>query len=166
MALIDQLVTLLHQPKYSVAGVRLQIPYVLPWEEVEDSFRLHWEAGIQWLFDDYKYSYTGNSSKWSVFKDEIIKTREALFAKMRESRYPVETIDLRPKSQTAFDKDQACQLATRWIIDNADVLIGVTEPESEYSDSPEFDNGYSSEVLTQWNNKGQLITIDSMQIPV
>ena len=166
MILIDQLVTLLRQPKYPVAGVRLLIPYVLPWQEVEDSFRLHWEAGIQWLFDNTKYSYSGNSSEWSVFKDEIIKTREGLFTKMRESRFPVETIDLRPEVQTGFDKDQAYQLATRWIIDKAEVLIGVTEPKVEYSDTPEFDNGFSSEVLRQWNNKGQLITIDSMQNPV
>ena len=77
-----------------------------------------------------------------------------------------ETIDLRPEVQTGFDKDQAYQLATRWIIDKAEVLIGVTEPKVEYSDTPEFDNGFSSEVLRQWNNKGQLITIDSMQNPV
>ncbi len=166
MALIDQLVSLLRQPKYPVAGVRLLIPHVLPWEKVEDRFRMHWEAGIQWLYHDDEYTHSGSGSEWDVFKDIIMKEREGLFTAMRKSRFPVETIDLRPEVQAGFDKDKAYRLATRWIIDKAEVLIGVTEPTVEYSDVSEFDDGFASEVLRQWNNKGQLITLDSMQIPV
>ena len=61
IAMVHKIIDLLQNGDYSFAGVRLLVPYAVPWEKVDEEFKSHWCKNNQWLEYQDRYTPTDNN---------------------------------------------------------------------------------------------------------
>ena len=162
MVLVEEVLKILTAGTWPIAGVRLLIPYAVPWTKVDEDFRSHWDQGNRWLHPQKGDEHDGSHSEWAVFKEAIQKKRSILFTAMRKSGYPVEVVDLTPNGDKPLSNHEGYIRAAQWIVEKSEVLIAVLDDSRISSATDEWTDGGTGHTVAQWErrNKGRYLRID------
>ena len=165
MVLIEEAMKILASGAFSIAGVRLLVPYAVSWDQVYEDFQSHWAQGNYWLNRQSDSVGKGGHSEWIAFKETLENERSRLIDKMRQADFPVDIIDLRSNEEEPLSSHDGYIRAAQWIVAKSEILIAVLDDKRKGTATDEWVDGGTGHTVAQWErlNKGQLCRIDPMR---
>ena len=135
-----------------VTGYRLTVPMAVPWDEVDEDFRGHWQN--ENVFDK-KLPDPGNEEdrdwKWKACKEQLVNIREKLIDQIQADEQTVNIVNLMPEGNDILTNHQGYIEQAKWMVDQADVLIAVLDSTRKREQPGEWSSGGTGVTVAQWN---------------